>query len=390
MRKLSKFLLTVILTSLTFFIFSLDSLESEVFLASNNKEINPVGSATISTGFIFQGMEFGGISGITYNPEQQLYYGISDDRGNKAPARFYTLKIKPKLGSNEKEKRAQPTQQIIANNLDIEMINVTKLLDKNGRQFPEFSTDTEGIAFNNNSVFISSEGDVSRGIDPFIKEFDLTGKEIKSIPIPEKFRPNNPQTQGVRNNLSLENLSITSDGKYLFTANENALFQDGEIAGINNNSPCRLLRYNLLTGEAPSEFLYLTETIPSLTNNISSKIDTNGLVDLIALDDQHLLSLERGLNVVTGSRIRIFEISLSAASNINQIPSLKDVNPNSIKPITKKLLLDLPAFNISPDNIEGMTLGPVLSDGRRLLVLVSDNNFSNLQITQILAFGLRL
>ena len=42
------------------------------------------------------------------------------------------------------------------------------------------------------------------------------------------------------------------------------------------------------------------------------------------------------------------------------------------------------------DNAEGMTLGPVLPNGQQSLVLVSDNNFSATQFTQILAFGLAL
>ena len=38
------------------------------------------------------------------------------------------------------------------------------------------------------------------------------------------------------------------------------------------------------------------------------------------------------------------------------------------------------------DNIEGMSWGPMLADGKRSLVLVSDNNFNPAQVTQFLAF----
>ena len=38
------------------------------------------------------------------------------------------------------------------------------------------------------------------------------------------------------------------------------------------------------------------------------------------------------------------------------------------------------------DNIEGVSFGPDLPNGHRSLVMVSDNNFNPLQITQILAF----
>ena len=40
------------------------------------------------------------------------------------------------------------------------------------------------------------------------------------------------------------------------------------------------------------------------------------------------------------------------------------------------------------DNVEGITLGPKLSDGRQSVVLVTDDNFSPTQITQFYAFAL--
>jgi hypothetical protein len=42
---------------------------------------------------------------------------------------------------------------------------------------------------------------------------------------------------------------------------------------------------------------------------------------------------------------------------------------------------------VTLDNFEGMTFGPDLRDGRRSLVLVSDNNFSPAAFTQFLAFA---
>jgi hypothetical protein len=51
------------------------------------------------------------------------------------------------------------------------------------------------------------------------------------------------------------------------------------------------------------------------------------------------------------------------------------------------LLLDLDALGITLDNVEGMAIGPDLADGRRTLVLISDNNFSPAQFTQFLLFA---
>ena len=39
-------------------------------------------------------------------------------------------------------------------------------------------------------------------------------------------------------------------------------------------------------------------------------------------------------------------------------------------------------------NIEGITLGPRLRDGRYSIVLVSDDNFSPAQVTEFVAFAM--
>ena len=54
----------------------------------------------------------------------------------------------------------------------------------------------------------------------------------------------------------------------------------------------------------------------------------------------------------------------------------------------KRLLLDLDDLGIPLDNVEGLTFGPRLPDGRQSLVLVSDNNFAATQFTQFLLFAL--
>lgn len=52
-----------------------------------------IGEFVLPTGLKLNGVEFGGISGLDYDPAQNVYYAISDDRSEKAPARFYKLKL---------------------------------------------------------------------------------------------------------------------------------------------------------------------------------------------------------------------------------------------------------------------------------------------------------
>jgi len=53
------------------------------------------------------------------------------------------------------------------------------------------------------------------------------------------------------------------------------------------------------------------------------------------------------------------------------------------------LLLNFDAAGLGKvDNLEGMSWGPLLSNGHRSLVLVSDDDFSDDEVTQLLAFEL--
>jgi hypothetical protein len=337
-------------------------------------KINFIGRAIFPTGSPFQGTEMGGLSSITYDAQKQVYYAISDDRSSKAPARFYTLKINWQSGKLEKEQ--------------VNFTGVTTLLDENGKSFPELSLDPEGIAFTGNSVFVSSEGDVDRQINPFIKEFSIEGKLLKTLAIPELFLPDDKGSKGIRNNLSFESLTLTPDRKYLFTATENALLQDGAVASLETGSPCRILRYDAVSGNPEASFLYITEPLPAGANPVG-KLTRNGLVDLLAIDDNRLLSLERAVSLETGTTIRIFEISLEKGDRIEALESLQN-RISEVSPAQKRLLLDLETLKIPLDNIEGLTFGPALADASRGLILVSDNNFSPLQETQILGFQIKV
>ncbi|MBD2387992.1 esterase-like activity of phytase family protein [Cylindrospermum sp. FACHB-282] len=363
------FSIPILIISLFFFI-NLDSIPVTV------SGIEFIGQATLPTGLSFQKTELGGLSGITYDVKQDVYYLISDDRGQKAPARFYTLKIDLSKG--------------YLDNSGVIPLGVTKLLNENSQTYPPETSDTEGIALTSKAtVFISSEGDVKKLINPFIKEFSLaTGKEITNLPIPNKFLPNKSGQQGIRNNLAFESLTITPDKKSLFTATENALIQDGPAAKANTGTPCRILQYNLLTQKPEKEFLYQTEPITPIFN-LPGKF-ASGLPDLISLDNQGtFLSLERSFTGL-GLTIYLFQISLKGADDIHNIDSLLTTDSTKIKPVQKKMLLDLRTLEVLLDNIEGLTLGSKLPDGQPSLILVSDNNFNFLQRTQILAFKLKI
>ena len=370
-RKLSLILIFIIPLILIGFLFNNFASASSII-----KSIEFIGQATLPTGLIFQKTEIGGLSGITYDVRNNLYYAISDDRGQKATPRFYTFTIDLSKGK-------------LTNN-DVIPVGVTNLLNTSNQPFPPNTTDTEGIAITNqDTIFVSSEGDVDKLINPFIKEFALaSGKTISTLPIPDKFLPDSQKQKGIRNNLAFESLTITPNQKFLFTATENALIQDSPAAKSGVGTSSRILEYNLLTKQPEREFLYQTEPVTPLFNPTGKF--ASGLPDLLALDNQgNFLSIERSFTGL-GFTVFLFEISLENATDIHNFDSIAKIDPDKIKPVEKKLLLDLRTLDVSLDNIEGLTLGAKLPDGQPSLILISDNNFNGLQQTQILAFKLKI
>ena len=111
----------------------------------------------------------------------------------------------------------------------------------------------------------------------------------------------------------------------------------------------------------------------------------NGLVELLALDGGQLLALERAFVAGVGNTVRLYLVDLSGADDIHDI-DLGQAD-DSVRSVTKTLLLDLADLGITLDNIEGLTHGPDLPDGRHTLLLISDDNFSPRQKTQVLAFA---
>ncbi|MDX2244145.1 MAG: phytase [Leptolyngbyaceae cyanobacterium bins.302] len=363
------------------------------------------GQVTIPTGFVPSGAagtpngtatQLGGLSGVTYDAANNRYFAISDDRAENGPARFYTF-----------------TADGGTNPLTVNFTNVTPLQQADRSLYPRLSLDPEGIALTNKgTVFISSEGEANatagRVTNPFVNEYALDGSFVRSLPVPVKFNPQfqdtngngvtdagDTQTSGIRNNLAFESLTLSPNQKTLYTATENALFQDGAAASLTGVSRSRILQYNLVSGQPEKEYLYEVDPVAQ-TPNPATAFSTNGLVDLLAIDDRGtLLAVERSFSTGvpgTGNTIKIYEVSLQGATDISvydSLASLSSAQLAAIQPAQKRLLLNLDDLNLptGTDNIEGITFGPKLPDGRQAIVLVSDNNFSPTQFTQILTLG---
>ena len=350
----------------------------------NKLSIEYVGEYIIPNNLQFKDTTVGGLSGLTYDRQRDLFYAVSDDRGNTTPARFYTLKL---------DLDRQNSQIKL---IKVDITDVTFLKQANGEIYPAGQTDTEAIALTpQSSVFIASEGDRGKNILPFINEFDLkTGIAKQALPIPARYLPDAEGNGGTQNNQGFESITLSPMGTLpaageplrLFAATESSLLQDKVVAKVGEDGKIpgaknRWLHYLLSNRpEIISEHLYQLD--PSPLGAIE-----HGLSEIQALDTSgHFLTLERSFGLF-GFRVKLFQASMAGATDTSKIASFK--GNTTIQPVRKQLAFDLKTLDIRLDNLEGMALGSRLPDGSQALLLVSDNNFTNQQITQVLLFKIK-
>ncbi len=352
----------------------------------NKLSIDYIGEYQIPLNFQVKDTPVGGLSGLTYDRQRDLYYAISDDRSDKAPARFYTLKLDLDTKNPQQVKFKQ-----------VNITDVTLLKDASGKTYAKGDSDTEAIALTpQSSVFISSEGDRLKKVLPFVNEFDLkTGQVKQALPIPERYLPDTEGKRGFQNNLAFESITLSPIGTLpasgeplrLFAATESALMQDKEVAKVAQDGKIpgaknRWLHYLLSNrAEIVSEHMYQLDPPPlgAVEHGLSEiqAIDTSG----------HFLTLERSFGL-TGFRVKLFQAAMGGATDTSRVESFK--GNTTIQPIKKQLAFDLKQLDIYIDNLEGMALGARLPDGSQALLLVSDNNFSKRQITQFLLFKIKM
>ena len=110
--------------------------------------------------------------------------------------------------------------------------------------------------------------------------------------------------------------------------------------------------------------------------------------EILAVNDHQVLVVERAgvehADGVYSNHVRIYAMDTAGATDIQAIAALAGAK---YVPARKRLLLDLEKIGLPRvDNIEGISWGPRLENGRRSLVMISDDNFNAQQVTQILAF----
>ena len=338
-----------------------------------------IGEQRLPLNYQFDRTTVGGLSGIDYDPRSGDWIVESDDRSEIDPARFYVARL---------DYDAQ-----VFRNVTLTAVRFFKQAD--GSNYPGFADaakkggevpDIEDIRFDpiDGSVWYSSEGLRRLGLGPFVKHAGLDGRYIGTLPVAPMFYISTDREWGPRDNLSFEGISFSPDGKTLWVGMETALYQDGPVAGASHGATARFTKY-ARNGAVLAQYAYRTEPI---THSSLGKLADNGVSDILAINANQLLVLERsGVQNAAGVFeyfVRLYKADAQGASNIKGIASL--VSTDHV-PVAKVLVLDFDQVGLKRvDNLEGIAWGPHLANGHDSLVLVSDNNFDPSQVTQFLAF----
>jgi len=335
-----------------------------------------IGVQTIPYGYQFRHTLVGGLSALDYDVASGHFVAISDDRSQKNPARFYDLKLDYDLKAFH----------------GIKVTGVHFMKRPDGSLFPKpelfgkSSVDPEAIAFmpGGRGYFWTSEGHAKFGVNPFVREMTPDGGYLRDFTVPEKFLPG--KGRGIRDNLAFEGLTMDMDRKTILVATEGPLRQDGDEATARHEAVIRLIQFDVATGRALHEYAYPVSPVHRDSFPLG-KFSVNGVSAILAVDGDRYITVERSFAAGVGLSVKLYLISLRGATDVSSMDSLKGAH---YQPVEKQLLLDTGRLGIAIDNLEGISFGKGLRDGRRSLLLISDDNFRPQEVTQILLFAVRI
>ncbi|MDB5752459.1 MAG: hypothetical protein JWP65_2880 [Ramlibacter sp.] len=333
-----------------------------------------LGEATLPHRMRFKGTTVGGLSALDFDPVSGLWVALSDDRSKLQPARFYTLRIA--IGTDR---------------LHVELLDVVALRQASGQPYPSRRVggdvvDPEGLRLlpDGRGLLWTSEGDARLKLQPALTESRLDGSHVRSFDVPAVLQfPPQPGT-GPRLNHSFEGLALTPDGRIAWVAMEAPLQQDGPQPTVGAaGGPCRFTAFDLATGRAVRQRAYVPDAIPRPPLVPGGNAE-NGVPEILMIDAHRMLVLERSYAIGVGTSLRLYEVDTRDGTDTLALATLQ---PGALRPLAKRPVADFAGLGLSrTDNTEGMAWGPPSASGRRTLVVVSDDNFNPLQVTQFAAF----
>ena len=253
-------------------------------------------------------------------------------------------------------------------------VSVAPILDENGNIL-----DPEAIAVDRDGTrLITSEN------EPSVRRYDRNGNVLASLPVPARFRTT-PAGQAPVNG-SFEGLTLLPGDHSLIATMEQPLSGDADADG---NGLHRFLRWDR---GADGEFHVAKQYAFTVDKGLA-------ISDVKAISPTKLLVIERGWTSTAGNTVRLYEADLAGAQDVSDVDSLATT---PVRQVRGTLLADLvncptdgatnPGTQTNPllDNIEGAAFGRYLPNGRRELILVSDDNGNSTEVTRLYDFSVRV
>ena len=335
----------------------------------------------------------GGFSGTAYSGKDDLYYFLSD-RGPKDGAVDWSCRVQSFRVTTNLEQEPSISVQLVETNLlrDARGIPFTGLASCYERSAQKTGRlDPEGIRVApSGNLLISDE------YGPRLIEFNSSGKLVREFSVPQKLLIENPglskadenpkNVVGRQCNRGMEGLAISLDHQTLYGLMQSPLLQDSYRENITDKPSglnCRLEQLSI-DGKSEKEYLY------HLDDN------SNKLNEILACSETSFVVIERDGEAGDDAVFKkLMLISLANATDISSIDKLPPTEiPKDVRAVKKKVLIDLlnPEWNLAgekmPEKIEGLAFGPDLADGRKLLLVSSDNDFERKNASYIYAFAI--
>ncbi|WP_440068705.1 esterase-like activity of phytase family protein [Streptosporangium sp. OZ121] len=329
----------------------------------------------------FRGTTVGGLSGLDRDPRTGTWYLISDDRWRYNPARFYTgrFDIHPVTGAFT----------------GVNLTGVTTLRRPGGSSYPAYgrprSADPETIRYDRWSrrVLWANEGDRPDAENPGIPVSDLSvrwtnseGRYLGELPVPRNLKMT-ATTSGPRRNFGFEGL--TSTERTIAAVTEGPRYEDGAPPTVSRGATARITVWGR-DGRPRGQYAYPIDKLPAAPIPANGKSDS-GVSEILAIDDNRYLALERSWIEGVNYKAKLYEIDLRGATNVLTRDSLAAGRP--YRPVSKRLVTDFGRVRPPLQNLESLAWGPRLRNGECTLVVGSDDNFDSNEATQFLAFAAR-
>jgi hypothetical protein len=246
--------------------------------------------------------------------------------------------------------------------------------------------DLEAIVALPNGTFVAAEeGHIRDGAvwPPALLQITRDGVVTNVIAFPKEFQITGDGATGVRDNQGFEALTITPRGR-LIAGLEQPLFEDGAVT-FDRGAAGRLVEFEPSgsTFKPGRQWRYMISPTPRVEQFDDLCGDgENGLVELLALSDTHLISMERSCLTTrdrqfTANTVQLFSVELVGGDARKRL--LLDFD--SLQPRLSSALSRL-------ENFEALAFGPIVN-GTPTLLIASDDNFRETQKTSFLLFGMK-